>query len=432
MFLAAVAGFLSPPLPPTYPPPPLPRRGRAAVNPRHGISANLDFLSGSFDANAWREVAGRATDGNVSSQPAPEEPEPSSDASVDRPGKEEAVDLDVGKLPTFAFFAGDAGRLRQDVVGGGNSKSCGATLQSMLGALWGGAGRIPSQRPQAGPAVKEDVVGGDGGGDGGGGGGDGGGVAEILKGNLRNAADSSGGIAVDLIANENNIIEISSRDELRRIVSARREEQGPIVVMYHSSWCRKCAYLTPVFRRLAQAATVHEVAGGDTDGGGGSNSGSSALSDGPVFVRVDVSRWGRRAAVSVAADGGGGAAEGEGNNGTVTEAEIGQARTREIGTGVGGDEALIPSSDGDGDDSWLSSTDGASATELMHEGSPALENCDVCGSSGFVPCGECEGRGAVARSSPDGKHTLAVTCPACVGYKRLRCPSCGGKCYMCE
>ena len=176
MFLAAVTGFLSPPLPPAPPPPPPPRRGRAAVVPPHRISATLNFPGGSFNADAWREVAAGATGGDVRSQPqsAPEEPKPSSGSSFDRRGDEEPVDLDVEKLPTFAFFTGDGGRLRKDIIGGSNARSCGAKLQNMLESLWGGAGRPPSQRPQAGSAAgKEDVVGGGGGIGGGGGGGSG-------------------------------------------------------------------------------------------------------------------------------------------------------------------------------------------------------------------------------------------------------------------
>lgn len=416
MFLAAITGLLSPPSPPQLPPPPTPRRGRAAALPRHRISATVNFPGGSFDPDAWRGVAAGST-GGASSQPA--SPEASSGgASVDGRG-EESVDLDVEKLPTFAFFVGNGGRLREDVVGESNARSCGATLQNKLGSLWGAAaGKPPSQWSQAGSpttAGKEDVVGGDGGGGGGG-------VGGSPAGNNRDAADF-GGIAAGLNADD-NIIELISREDLRRIVSVRREEQGPVVVMYHASWCRKCAYLTPVFRRLARGAAL-EVAGGDhEDGGGDSDSDSSSTSSGgPVFCRVDVSTWGKRA-TRVATDGGRSAANGEGQHGAVTSsaAEIGQTRTLENGGGGGrGGEAVVSGGDG-----------GAVTTELLHSGSPAMENCDVCGSSGFVACGECEGRGAVARSSSDGKHTLAVTCPACVGYKRLRCPSCGGKCYMCD
>lgn len=323
----------------------------------------------------------------------------------------EVIDVDVVKLPTFVFFggAGDGRHWREDVVGGGDARACAAKLQekmtffSSLGGTWtpdDNSSPLPSGAGEGGREGGADIVGGGG----------------IPRGDCRdNVADSSidngrssgiGGASIDVSSsgangNNSNIVEISSRDDLLRILGTRRKGQGPVVVMYHAPWCRKCAYLTPMFRRfaaarMAGAAETQATASGDAVYGG-----SSMASTEPIFCRADVSHpsWGRRHVVN-------GAAAAAASEGTATLPAAAPA------------DAAIAEEEVE--------------TELLHAGSPGLENCDVCGRSGFVPCGECEGKGAVARSSPDGKHTMAVTCPACVGYKRLRCPSCGGKCYMCD
>lgn len=55
----------------------------------------------------------------------------------------------------------------------------------------------------------------------------------------------------------------------------------------------------------------------------------------------------------------------------------------------------------------------------------AIENCDMCNNTGFIPCANCHGQGVVT------KGQFTVVCPTCVGYKKLRCPKCGGKCLKC-
>lgn len=392
-FLVAVSGLLVP-----RPPQPQPQPPRRHVPPvvRNAAlrGSNGSDGYGGFDAGAWKDIASpspaaatAAPTATASSKPAVSQSSSENSSAVlhQHPGDDEqerergaeVIDVDVEKLPTFAFFGrtGDGRHWREDVVGGGNARACAAELQnkmdrySSLGGTWtpdDSSTSLPSGGGGGGRGA--DVVGG-------------GGIPSGDR--VENAADTgvgrarSGG-AGTANANNSNIVEVFSKNDLLRILGTRKKGQGPVVVMYHAPWCRKCAYLTPVFRRLAAArmAGAEEIlATAD-----GANCGcSNTASPEPVFCRADVSNpsWGRERPSTAFA-----------------EEEV--------------------------------------DTELLHSGSPGLENCDVCGGSGFVPCGECEGKGAVARSSPDGKHTLAVTCPACVGYKRLRCPSCGGKCYMCD
>ena len=323
--------------------------------------------------------------------------------------------MDVGKLPTFVFFfgAGDGRPWREDVVGGGNARTCEAQLQNIMASVppLEGAG---AGGGQSGAGVVRQ-----------------GGLATVDRrdGEAGSYAGSdrgggSGSISSAYDRTTTNIMEIRSKDDLLRLLAARRKGQGPVVVMYHAPWCRKCAYLTPVFRRLA-AARMPAAGEGQVSarGGDAGDSASASPTDGPVFGRVDVSHpsWGRHV-VSDGAD----AVSG----GTAAAAAAAAAAAGEGYSGVGETSggAAAPITPG----GTPAATVGETENEFLHTGSPAMENCDVCMRSGFVPCGECEGRGAVARSSPDGKHTVAVTCPVCVGYKRLRCPSCGGKCYMCD
>ena len=175
-----------------------------------------------------------------------------------------------------------------------------------------------------------------------------------------------------------------------------------------------------MYRRLAAARTPAPGEGqaeARIEDSGDSMSATSA--DGPMFCRADVSHpsWGRnvRSGATGAASGG-------------SAAEM----TAAAGKGGGGYSGVSGIDGGDVPGGTPATTIGETQDEFLHTGSPAMENCDVCTKSGFVPCGECEGKGVVARSSPDGQHTVAVTCPVCVGYKRLRCPACGGKCYMCD
>lgn len=328
--------------------------------------------------------------------------------------------MEVGKLPTFVFFfgAGDDGKhWREDVVGGGNARACEAKLQKVMASVSPLAGPDAGEEQRRAGVVCGVVRGGsEANGD------RLGGVTNSCDGSDRDGGDI-GGIS-DPNRNTNTILEIFSKADLLGVLATRKKGQGPVVVMYHAPWCRKCAYLTPVFRRLAAARTPAAGEGQAAARGGGAGDSASAplTADGPIFCRADVSHpsWGRSnvSAPTDAVSGGTAAAAiaaaGEGASG--------------VGGIAAGDDAATPTiSEG-----APAATVGETETALLHTGSPAMENCDVCMRTGFVPCGECEGKGAVARTSPDGKHTVAVTCPVCVGYRRLRCPSCGGKCYMCD
>lgn len=338
-------------------------------------------MIGSFDAGAWKDI----------------------DVSLDRPGATssgvtkstrdddelELFDVEVEKLPTFVFFYseyGDGGRRqprisRTDVVGGSNVGACRTQLEAKLASL---SGTETSSLVPRKPAMADG------------------------KGNNSESdgRDANDGDSADINLNM-KMVDVSSRDDLRGIVRARhrRAEQGPVVVMYHAPWCRKCSYLTPMFRRLAQRYSVDNTAKVDA-------AGSRIGTDGPMFYRVDVSTWGGRYASPAS---GGGKTTGDGG----VENAIATPKIPETTLDRGGGAGLEKMGADEVD-------------EVLHAGSPAMEDCLVCGRSGFVPCGECDGKGAVVRESPDGKHRMAVTCPACVGYKRLRCPACGGKCYMCD
>lgn len=400
-FFVAVTGLLAQ-LPPTpYPPR---RRAPSIVTNLAAGGGNGGNRYGGFDASAWKDIAFSIPEAAAAAPPMSSKLASSNesiavlqqprDDTQERERGAEAIDVDVEKLPTFVFFGrgSDGQHWREDVVGGGNARVCAAKLQEKMNAFSSRGGTL---NPDDSPSLLRSGREGKGGG----------GVADIVDGRAlrstclgKNVAEavvrsgkssSSDGAYVDVStsgANVSNcnVVEVSSKDHLLHILRTQQKGQGPVVVMYHAPWCRKCTYLTPLFRRLADARMpvtdgTPAAAGGDAFCGG-----SIPASSEPTFYRADVSNpsWERRSPAA----------------------------------------AFVEEKDEE---------EGAE-TEMSHSGSPDLESCDVCGRSGFVPCGECEGKGAVARSSPDGKHTLAVTCPACVGYKRQRCPSCGGKCYMCD
>lgn len=432
----------------------------AAGGRRHGSG------HGMFDADAWKNMMPSSpppvTDPPTSLNPSAVELS-SNDATAvnskndhqhpldggEEEGRGESINVDVEKLPTFVFFVRDNGRLRrEEVIGGRDARTCVAELRERLasmsssspGSAWANSGSLddnysplrPSGAGEAGAGVARTssdgaaVVGG---------------IAEGRD-RLDDVADTgmgsgSGGMDanVDGTGSPTNIVEISDKRDLLRVLDAQGEGQGPVVVMYHAPWCRKCAYLAPVFRRFAAAqATSESVTEAD-----GSSSDRVSL-----FCRVDVSHpsWGRRRAVrgvsaapsTVAAEGtaatAAAAATAVAGRAQNTASTALGASSQARGLGVDDLAAGLMAADATAAAAEAEGT--IAETELLHAGSQAMENCDVCGGTGFVPCGECEGRGAVSRSSPDGKHTMAVTCPSCVGYKRLRCPSCGGKCYMCD
>lgn len=345
-------------------------------------------MTGSFDAGAWKDITVRFDEPGSTSSEVTKSP---------RDGdKLELIDVDVEKLPTFVFFYrgdGDGGRrqarvTRTDVVGGSDAGACRAQLEARLAFMSG---------TKTSPLVPRKLA-----------------TADWKTNSNSDGHDANGEVNSDGNTDDNadislntNIEDIDSRDKLRGLVSARhrRAEQGPVVVMYHAPWCRKCSYLTPMFRRLAQRYSVDNAVKIDA-------AGSRIGIDGPTFCRVDVSTWGGRYAST--ASGGDRTTRDGGKENAVAKPRIPEAALEH------------------GGDAGLEKTGADEVDEVLHAGSPAMENCLVCGKSGFVPCGECAGKGAVVRESPDGKHRMAVTCPACVGYKRLRCPACGGKCYMCD
>lgn len=345
-------------------------------------------MNGNFDAGAWKDMA-------VSFD---EPGSTSSEVTKRSRGDDELelIDVDVEKLPTFVFFHhtdGDGGRqqarvTRTDVVGGSDAGACRARLEARLALLSGtkASTLVPRKLATADGKTNSNGHGRDSNG----------------EGNADGNADDNADISL-----KTNMMDIDSRDTLRDLVSARhrRAEQSPVVVMYHAPWCRKCSYLAPMFRRLAQRYSVENALKIET-------AGRRIGTDGPTFCRVDVSTWGGRYAST--ASGGDKKTRDGGKENAVALPSIPEAALKY------------------GSDAGLEETGPDEVAGVLHAGSSAMENCLVCGKSGFVPCGECAGKGAVVRESSDGKHRMAVTCPACVGYKRLRCPVCGGKCYMCD
>lgn len=370
--LTAVGALLS--AQPSRRPTPAPMRitsrvQRHSATSRSRLKNNVNSSGGMFDANVWENIT---TPNFVDKRPTPVQ------EGVAH------VDVDVDQLPTFVFFA-DGGRRREYVVGGSNARACWAKLEAKLlsFSLLHRNDFLPTgDETVAAPGIVSDA-----------------------------SLDDNVGISLgDRRENSasNSILEVKSREELLHIVtdSAGTIEQRPVVVMYHAPWCRKCAYLAPVFRRLAtKHVAASSAAEGDGDGG-------VAWSRGALFCRVDVSAWGDKAYRSVADSRAGVASLVTRDTLTIEGGANNSAHVREDGNHVQTEEV-------------------ERRISLLHEGSPSMEECTVCEGSGFVSCGECEGVGAVERSSSDGKHKLAVTCPACVGYKRLRCPACGGQCYMC-
>lgn len=276
------------------------------------------------------------------------------------------VNVDVDRTPMFVVFtAGDERHhswQREDIIGGSNAEACRARLLVAIASAPQRAGGRKGHNDDGLENIECDA---------------GVEVDGSPCGNISSrmfAGSSSEATDVD-----ESILDIPSRAELRRIVSSLRQGHDPVVVMYHAPWCRKCSYLTPIFRGLAQRRTFKRA------------DGTTVV---PTFYRVDVSKWGIPYTSKMTSP----ALRIE----TSKDRKHGSASVKEYEVGE------------------------------LHEGSKSMEDCETCENSGFVPCGNCESKGVVIRSSPDGKHTLVITCPTCVGYKRLRCPSCGGKCYMCD
>lgn len=349
------------------------------VTPSSRLKTNAN--GGRFDAGAWENM-------------------PTSNM-VDKhlkPAVEDGahVDLDIDQLPTFVFFA-DGGRRREDVVGGSIARACRAKLEAKLlsfSVLHGNDSLPVGEGTAATPRATDTAGAGNG----------------IPSDTNIDKVGISAGVRLENYAID-NILEVPSREELFDIVtsSGRTAEQGPVVVMYHAPWCRKCAYLAPVFRHLAtKQVTSCSLAEGSGDG-------ENSWSRKAIFCRVDVSAWGGKAYRRTAAGRVGAA--------SLVTRDIADTRANEGGARK---SAHVGEARND-----IQAEEEKRRVSLLHEGSPSMEKCEVCEGSGFVSCGECEGKGAVERCSSDGQHKLAVTCPACVGYKRLRCPACGGQCYMC-
>lgn len=355
----------------------------------------VNHADGSLDAEAWENIATKPLFGTH------EHPEASASSCSRFEAEEEEINVHVDKLPTFAFF-GDGGRRREDVVGGSDTSACRVRLDAKLMSF----SSHPPSTYNLMPGAPQALQGSTNRGDNSSGLNDGDGVDSINSPMVDDMRDTNN---YNKNTVNHNIVDVHTRDELLRIVRTRLVEQGPVVVMYHAPWCRKCSYLAPVFRQLAARNQVAPVDTRDGESGGGDD--GAMLGKEVLFCRVDVSAWG------------GGAFNTRGSSGVEVRNDA-AVKSRVAGTRTkrrsdGSVEDGVDGSEEDGD--WL-----------LHEGSSAVERCEVCGGSGFVSCGECEGKGAVGRSSPDGKHQMVVTCPACVGYKRLRCQACGGKCYMCD
>lgn len=398
-FIAAVTGFLSPPplshkITDTHP---------GWRCPTSAVRSNYCRAS----ADAWNQI-----DAVAAPVVAADANRPLAEVIVEsdvNDGHEE-LNVDVRSIPSFAFFAGVGGRQREDVMGASDIAYCRTRLQTKLASLWGRTSESVRSMHEVGDDTKQK----------------GSLVADILdkfdqrKGTIEMQVDRN----VSMSSQTPCVVDVSSRDELLRIVKARREGQGPVVVMYHATHCRKCAYLTPMFRRLAERAVKETKAPDGADRGDDGESTGTTRTNNPVFCRVDVSAWGARTSSDRARDSDEVTVAGRGSDGVIAASTMNKPQQpRAIFAEGHGDGAVL------GD---VNRKEGGGDVQEMHEGSADVMDCDVCKRSGFVLCGECEGKGAVARSSPDGKHTLAVTCPACVGYKKLRCPTCGGKCYMCD
>ncbi|CAN0574999.1 unnamed protein product, partial [Ectocarpus sp. 12 AP-2014] len=278
----------------------------AAGGRRHGSG------HGMFDADAWKNM--HSSPPPVTAPPTSPNPsvvQLSSNDALDgegEEGREEPINVDVEKLPTFVFFVRDSGRhRREEVIGGRDARTCAAELRKRLASLslpgssWTNSGSLVENDSPLRPSGAGEA-------------GVGGGVARTssdgatVVGGAAEGPDrlddetdtgmgrGSGGMGAnaDGTANPTTIVEISDKRDLLRVLGVRGEGQGPVVVMYHAPWCRKCAYLTPVFRRLA-AAQATSVGVREADG----SSSDMGSSDRPLFCRVDVSHpsWGKRRAV---------------------------------------------------------------------------------------------------------------------------------------
>lgn len=397
--LAAVSALLS-----ATPPPPSKRHAPASTNMKRcsaathsrlvsatNLAAHGRSAGGLFDASAWEGMASLNFDGDdlEASGSAKHLTDPTA-----------VLDVDVQQLPTFVFFA-DYGRRREDLVGSGDVRSCrvklGAKLLSFVAdAAPGMAGSAGKINPDCCPADESRYD-------------NAGGRRSSGYPGVKNVCSSDSSAEVG--ANNHEILEVLSREDLVRIVrgNAGTAKHGPVIVMYHAKWCRKCAYLTPAFRHLA-ASFAAASRGGDDD----------VWPEDALFCRVDVSAWGGRPFRPTADRG----------RKSGFSVETGLENDAVAAFRVTRDTAAGNSGAGSGGETQADGV-GKGFDSVSHEGSESMQGCGVCGGSGFVSCGECEGTGAVERSSADGEHKMAVLCPACVGYKKLRCPACGGKCYMC-
>lgn len=436
--LTTVGALLSTPPPPRTPP--LAPRNTGIHGP--GTTASSCFSgssntrvssagSGMFDAGAWKSIP------KFDQDPAPppeddahqnlapygegggrKDPVPLGEGSVH-------VDIDVHRLPTFVFFS-DGGQRREDIIGGSNARACLAKLEKTLLSFCSphtvGAKTAVRPTPEAADSVRSPDAGNNG----------------IFMASDSNVDHYTGIPSVGdrredhYVSNNSNVPSVASRDELLRIVTSGTtggtttiadQDSTVVVVMYHAPWCRKCAYLAPMFRRLAAkyAGAVPAPAASFATKG---SEDVSLWTKRPFFCRVDVSALGGRGYDHPRTIDDRGSerppvAAFQGNTGSGASRKSDRTATAtRVNEGKVSNDTLLREESEDN-------------SKVLHEGSTLMSECEVCGGTGFVPCGECEGKGVVERFSPDGKHKLAVTCPACVGYKRLRCPACGGQCYMC-
>ncbi|CAM9986515.1 unnamed protein product [Sphacelaria rigidula] len=440
MSLTTVGALLSTPPPSRTPLAPTPKRNtgihQRGVSSSFRLSGSGDarvssVSSGMFDAGAWKNIPkfnhdlAPSGEDDAHQSPAPsgeggahEDPAPSGESSAH-------IDIDVHHLPTFVFFS-EGGQRREDIIGDSNARACWAKLENKLLSFCSphtvGTRTAVKLTPGAADGVRSPEAGNNG----------------VVIASDASIDDNIGIPSVDdrrenhHVSNNGNIPSITSRDELLRIVTSGTtggtttvadQDSAVVVVMYHAPWCRKCAYLTPIFRRLAKK---HAGTGSAAPPSFAAKGSEDVLSwtKRLFFCRVDVSALGSK---------------GYDHPRTTDDRDREHSPVGEfqgnIGSGAShksGDITAATSMNEGGISDFTRLREGSEDdVKILHEGSALMRGCQECGGTGFVPCGECEGRGAVGRSSPDGKQKLTITCPACVGYKRLRCPACGGQCYMC-